>query len=370
MLKACEEGVSEIWLTSEDTGAYGRDIGTNIVELLILLVKHLPKDKILRVGMTNPPYILEHLDAMCRIMAHPQVYTLLHIPVQAGNDAVLERMNREYSVADFEKVCDALLKNVPDMGISTDIICGFPGETEEEFEGTLKLLEKYKFPAVNISQFYPRPGTVAARMTQCNTQDKKNRSRRVTSLFEAYKNMNAMQGRTVRVWISERETNKHNGDCLIGHTKNYSKVILPFEEGLLGKQVIMKITKCAKWHVEGEVTERNPPPVEVAEDYFEDIEKEYRRRKEELLLKKHQRESDRAKKLQKLREDAEMKRKLFDNPSSCRLNPSQMQNTRQSVQVESPVLRTDHKHIGSPLLFVGLGVGCILLGAFLKSLGI
>lgn len=151
MLKACEEGVQEIWLTSEDTGAYGRDIGTNIVELMVMLIKNLPKDKVLRVGMTNPPYILEHLDAICKIMDHPQVFTILHIPVQAGNNAVLERMNREYTVEEFSKVCDALLVKVKDMTISTDIICGFPGETDEEFQGTLDLLTKYQFPVINIS---------------------------------------------------------------------------------------------------------------------------------------------------------------------------------------------------------------------------
>ena len=369
MRKACEEGVSEVWLTSEDTGAYGRDIGTNIVELLVLLVKHLPRDKILRVGMTNPPYILEHLDAICTVLAHPQVYTLLHIPVQAGSDTVLERMNREYTVADFEKVCDALLKKVPDMGISTDIICGFPGETEEEFEGTLRLLDKYKFPAVNISQFYPRPGTVAARMTQCNTLDKKNRSRRVTSLFEAYKNLQFMQDRTVRVWVSERETNKHNGDCLIGHTKNYSKVVIPFEEGLLGKQVIMKITKCAKWHVEGEILDRNPPPVEVVEGYFEGVEQEYRRRKEELLQKKQQRESDRSKKLEKLREEAERKRKEFEAAPARVATSKGLLPAEQPAAAEPLRIQASPKHSGSPLFFVGLGVGCILLGAFLKSFG-
>ena len=312
MLQACQEGVSEIWLTSEDTGAYGRDIGTNIVELLLLLIKHLPKDKVLRLGMTNPPYILEHLEAIGRIMMHPQVYSFLHIPVQAGNDAVLERMNREYTVADFEKVSDALLKAVPDMGISTDIICGFPGETEEEFQGTLRLLEKYKLPAVNISQFYSRPGTVAARMVQCNTQDKKNRSRRVTTLFEGYKSMQHMMGRVERVWVAERETNKHNGDCLIGHTKNYSKVVIPFEEGILGKQVIIKVTKCSTWHVEGEIVERCPADVEVPEGFFDEIEAEYARRKEEGMKKKLLRDSERAQKMEKLKQDAERKRKELE----------------------------------------------------------
>jgi len=65
-------------------------------------------------------------------------------------------MNREYHIEEFEKVCDYMLKNVPGMTIATDIICGFPGETEEQFQDTLKLVEKYHFPVLNISQFYPR----------------------------------------------------------------------------------------------------------------------------------------------------------------------------------------------------------------------
>ena len=65
-------------------------------------------------------------------------------------------MNREYHVEEFEKVCDYMMKNVPGMTLATDIICGFPGETEEQFQDTLKMVEKYKFPVLNISQFYPR----------------------------------------------------------------------------------------------------------------------------------------------------------------------------------------------------------------------
>ena len=82
------EGVVEIWLTSEDTGAYGRDIGTDLPTLLRALVAEMPEGTMLRLGMTNPPYILEHLEAMAEIMRHPRVYAFLHIPVQAASDEV------------------------------------------------------------------------------------------------------------------------------------------------------------------------------------------------------------------------------------------------------------------------------------------
>ena len=106
MLRACDEGVSEIWITSEDVGAYGRDIGSNIAELLVLLTSNLPPHVRMRVGMTNPPFILEHMEAICRVLNHPNVYSFMHIPVQSGNNEVLEKMNREYTIEEFEYCAD------------------------------------------------------------------------------------------------------------------------------------------------------------------------------------------------------------------------------------------------------------------------
>jgi threonylcarbamoyladenosine tRNA methylthiotransferase CDKAL1 len=104
------------------------------------------------------------LDDICEILNHPRVYSFLHLPVQAASNNVLENMKREYSLEDFMHVCDTLIQKVPGVTIATDVICGFPGETEEDFEQTLQLIGRYKFPIVNISQFYPRPGTPAAQM--------------------------------------------------------------------------------------------------------------------------------------------------------------------------------------------------------------
>nr|XP_044632934.1 threonylcarbamoyladenosine tRNA methylthiotransferase isoform X2 [Equus asinus] len=165
-----QEGVCEIWLTSEDTGAYGRDIGTSLPALLWKLVEVIPEGAMLRLGMTNPPYILEHLEEMAKILNHPRVYAFLHIPVQSASDTVLMEMKREYCVADFKRVVDFLKEKVPGITIATDIICGFPGETNQDFQETVKLVEEYKFPSLFINQFYPRPGTPAAKMEQVPAQ--------------------------------------------------------------------------------------------------------------------------------------------------------------------------------------------------------
>ncbi|XP_023388012.1 threonylcarbamoyladenosine tRNA methylthiotransferase isoform X1 [Pteropus vampyrus] len=181
-----QEGVCEIWLTSEDTGAYGRDIGTDLPTLLWKLVDVIPEGAMLRLGMTNPPYILEHLEEMAKILNHPRVYAFLHIPVQSASDTVLMEMKREYCVADFKRVADFLKEKVPGITIATDIICGFPGETDQDFQETVKLVEEYKFPSLFINQFYPRPGTPAAKMEQVPAQVKKQRTKDLSRVFHSY----------------------------------------------------------------------------------------------------------------------------------------------------------------------------------------
>uniref|UniRef100_A0A8C6RIN2 tRNA-t(6)A37 methylthiotransferase n=1 Tax=Nannospalax galili TaxID=1026970 RepID=A0A8C6RIN2_NANGA len=181
-----QEGVCEIWLTSEDTGAYGRDIGTDLPTLLWKLVEVIPEGAMLRLGMTNPPYILEHLEEMARILSHPRVYAFLHIPVQSASDSVLMDMKREYCVADFRRVVDFLRERVPGITIATDIICGFPGETDQDFQDTVRLVEEYKFPSLFINQFYPRPGTPAAKMEQVPAQVKKQRTKDLSRVFHSY----------------------------------------------------------------------------------------------------------------------------------------------------------------------------------------
>ena len=111
-VQSFQEGVVEIWLTSEDTGAYGRDIGVTLPELLWQLVEVIPEGCRLRVGMTNPPYIMDHLDEIAKILNHDRVYAFLHVPVQSGSDAVLRDMKREYNSDEFSRVVTILRQQV------------------------------------------------------------------------------------------------------------------------------------------------------------------------------------------------------------------------------------------------------------------
>ncbi|KAF5818300.1 putative tRNA (N(6)-L-threonylcarbamoyladenosine(37)-C(2))-methylthiotransferase [Helianthus annuus] len=249
-----DDGVKEIWLSSEDTGAYGRDIGVNLPILLNAIVAALPTNgsTMLRIGMTNPPYILEHLKEIAHILCHPCVYSFLHVPVQSGSDAILTAMNREYTVGEFRKVVDTLTELVPGMQIATDIICGFPGETDEDFAETVNLIKEYKFSQVHISQFYPRPGTPAARMKKVASNVVKKRSRELTSVFESFTPYNGMEGKIERIWITDIATDQIH---LVGHTKGYVQVLVVGPDSLLGSSAMVKITSVGRWSVFGDVIE-------------------------------------------------------------------------------------------------------------------
>eukprot|EP00913_Durusdinium_trenchii_P029694 g27831.t1 len=248
--KAVAEGVSEIWLTSEDTGAYGIDIGSNIASLLHRVADALPSHVMLKLGMTNPPYMLAHIDAVAEVLRRPNVFEYLHVPVQSGSDAVLRAMVREYTRADFERLVDGLRSQVPDLFIGTDVICGFPAEGEEDHQTTMDLVKKYCFPMLNISQFYPRPNTAAARLKRLPGQVVKARSTEMTQLFESYKTWDHLAGQTMRVWFSE--TDERRGQT-VGHTKGYAKVVVKRDDKLLGNSAMVHLHSATKWHVDGMV---------------------------------------------------------------------------------------------------------------------
>ncbi|XP_059796674.1 threonylcarbamoyladenosine tRNA methylthiotransferase isoform X1 [Balaenoptera ricei] len=258
-----QEGVCEIWLTSEDTGAYGRDIGTSLPALLWKLVEVIPEGAMLRLGMTNPPYILEHLEEMAKILSHPRVYAFLHVPVQSASDSVLVDMKREYCVADFKRVVDFLKDKVPGITIATDIICGFPGETDQDFQETVKLVEEYKFPSLFINQFYPRPGTPAAKMEQVPAQVKKQRTKDLSQVFHSYNPYDHKIGERQRVLVTEES---FDSKFYVAHNRFYEQVLVPKNPTFMGKMVEVNVYESGKHFMKGQ-------PVSDAKVYTPSISK-------------------------------------------------------------------------------------------------
>lgn len=251
-----KDNIKEIWLTSEDSGAYGIDLNTNIVNLLKEILDYVQDtDVMIRIGMTNPPYILKHVKDICKLLKHKNMYEFIHIPVQSGSNNVLKDMNREYKIEDFIYLVDNLRKYVPNMTIATDIICGFPYESENDHLETVNLIKKYKFPILNISQFYPRRGTVAYNMKKIDTKIVKKRSREVTDAFLSYQNNYKFLQNTIQKVLFTEISSK--SEHIIGHTKQYVKVLLhnnnSENENLLGKFATCKIVSTHKWHVIAEL---------------------------------------------------------------------------------------------------------------------
>ncbi|HEX5905074.1 MAG TPA: tRNA (N(6)-L-threonylcarbamoyladenosine(37)-C(2))-methylthiotransferase, partial [Candidatus Nitrosocosmicus sp.] len=159
-------GSKEIWLTSTDNGCYGLDIGTNIGNLLKSCEQIDMYFKI-RLGMLNPMYLKNLNKEISNIYSTSnKLFKFIHIPIQSGSVSILKKMKRAHTVNSILELVDRLKSSVPEITIATDIITGFPTETDEDFEETLKLIRYIEPDIVNSSKFSSRPGTPASRMAK------------------------------------------------------------------------------------------------------------------------------------------------------------------------------------------------------------
>jgi len=248
--QVASEGVRMIELASEDMGAYGIDIGTNIVELLLQLSDSLPEGVMVRTGMTNPPYIMQHIDGIIEALKRPNIFTLMHIPVQSGSDNVLRVMKREYTVAEFSFLVDRLREAIPDIYLITDIICGFPAESEEDWEATMALVQKYRFHGIYSSKFFGRPGTPAARMKQHKASVCNDRYKQMSEFAASWNRNEGVGDREERVWFLGTDAGHRQ---TIGRTKAFTKVVVERNDELLGRSAQVRIGKTCVSHVEGHV---------------------------------------------------------------------------------------------------------------------
>ena len=188
------DGCNEVWLTSTDNGCYGLDIGSDLPEL-IRAVSEIDQKFFIRVGMMNPMYMPKIRDGLLKSFESSKVFKFLHVPVQSGSNQVLNDMKRGHTEQTFRDITQQVRKKFDRFTISTDIIVGFPTETEEDFEQTLKLLEETKPDIVNLSRYSQRPGTNAAEMNQIDVIEVKRRSK------IAYELINKISEENNRNWI-------------------------------------------------------------------------------------------------------------------------------------------------------------------------
>ena len=191
ILAHAHTGTSEIQITAQDMSCWGQDIGKSL-PFLLKRIDDLPGEFMIRVGMMNPATIKGILDDLIEAFASDHIFKFVHIPVQSGSDDVLDRMGRGYSVADFDEIVTAFRKRYPDITLATDMIVGFPGETQEEFSQSLELIERVRPNKVNITRYSRRPFTPLFTVKDCPEWIKKDRSRIMNTLAEkVYASINA-----------------------------------------------------------------------------------------------------------------------------------------------------------------------------------
>ncbi|MFX1235981.1 MAG: tRNA (N(6)-L-threonylcarbamoyladenosine(37)-C(2))-methylthiotransferase [Promethearchaeota archaeon] len=176
-----KQGIKQIYLTSQDCSTYQYN-STQLVDLVKNIIE-LDFKFFLRIGMLNPQFLNENVNQLFSIYAFDKVYHFLHIPIQSGSDSVLKGMKRPYKIAGITEKINLLRNHFPSLTISTDIICGFPGETEDDFKKAIDLIKWLKPEILNISKFTPRPGTKAKTMKQVNSRVIKERSMKLSKIF-------------------------------------------------------------------------------------------------------------------------------------------------------------------------------------------
>lgn len=248
--KNVRQGCKEIWLTSQDNGAYGLDTGKRrLPNLLNEILNNVGGDYKIRLGMINPRHVIGMIDDLIKIYQDEHVFKFLHIPAESGNNEILGKMKRKYNVHEFKETINKFRRYVKDITIATDIIVGFPTETELQFQDSLHLIQEIRPDVLNISRFSPRPYTVAARMKQLPNNIKKERSKILTELYitTALKQNKKWIGWEGKIIIDEAGKNS----TWVGRNFTYKPVIVRGNFSL-GDEVNVKINDCSAYDLKAD----------------------------------------------------------------------------------------------------------------------
>lgn len=245
-----EQGYKEVTLLGQNVNAYGKDLNTNYN--MANLLEDIAKTNIERVRfMTSHPW--DFTDEMIDIIAkYPNIMPSIHLPVQSGNTDILKLMGRRYTKEDYLVLFNKLKDKIKNVSISTDIIVGFPNETEEQFEDTIDLVNKCKFDLAYTFIFSKRVGTPAEKMKdEITLEEKEQRLYRLNDLINKYalENNKKLENKTVKVLV-EAPSDKEG--YLMGYTNTNKLVNLKGPETIIGQIVDVKINEAKTWSLNGE----------------------------------------------------------------------------------------------------------------------
>jgi MiaB-like tRNA modifying enzyme len=243
-------GYREIRLTSQDAAVYGSDTGETLAGLMQSAGSIEGPHK-LRLGMFNPNIVMSSIDELLESMDNEHFFKFFHIPLQSGSDRLLKTMKRRYIVSEWESVVERVRKRFKDATIATDIIVGFPGENESDFEQTLELIQRVRPSVINISKYGDRPNTLASRSKEkVETSVKKQRSRILTKLVDE------ILVESNEEWIGWSGpiivTEKGSKSGMLGRNGSYKPVIV-HQDLNPGTIINVEITSSERTHLFGEV---------------------------------------------------------------------------------------------------------------------
>lgn len=247
-------GYKEIVLTGIHTGGYGEDMKDyNLANLLQDLESQVEGLKRIRISSIEASQITDEVIQV--INDSKAIVRHLHIPLQSGSNSVLKRMRRKYTMEFFGERLDRLKEALPGLAVTSDVIVGFPGETEEEFMETYNFIKEHKFSELHVFPYSKRTGTPAARMEdQVNEEIKNERVHRLITLSDqlAKEYASQFEDEVLEVIPEDRFKDDPEGGLLEGYSDNYLKIVFPGNEDMIGKIVKVKLSKAGYPYNEGQ----------------------------------------------------------------------------------------------------------------------
>jgi len=243
-----DKGYKEIWLLGQNVNTYKS--GKTSFSALLKKINDIPGDFWIRFTSPHPK---DFPSELIQTMAGSEKVTeYLNLPVQSGDNKILKRMNRSYTIKQYKKLVKEIRKAIPNIAISTDIIVGFPGETEKQFNNTLKLFEEIKYDMAYVAKYSPRPQTAALKMKDdVSSKEKNRREKMLTKVLKktALENNKKYIGKTEIILVSGCS----NGFCT-GKTRTHKTVkFRSLAKDLSGQFTEIKITKALPWGLKGEI---------------------------------------------------------------------------------------------------------------------
>ncbi len=259
------QGVKEVTLLGQIVDRYGKDVpdGPDLADLLRIVHQVAEETGLERIRFltSHPNWMTDKLlDTVAEL---PRVMPVIEVPVQAGDDAVLERMKRGYTTAQYRKLVANIRARIPDVAIHTDIIVGFPGETEAQFQGTVDLLAELKLDKVHLARYSPRPHTLSARTMEDDVPDEEKR-RRLQVIEELQASVLAeINGRLLGETVSVLVEDQHKGKWR-GRTPQNKLVFFEDSADWKGKVVDVEVIWTGPWSMQGRLPRSSSESLDAA----------------------------------------------------------------------------------------------------------